>query len=186
MLNRQILPWVAGAFCWLVLGLAVADETRAQQSLSIDAFVGQWQGMGVASGESGYFLDETVRDLDVTIRGDNSGFTVDWTTVVRKGPVGDRKVERKETSVTFQPSPQPNVFQSTDSGDLFAGESLTWARLDRQTLVVYHLVLNEEGAMELSRYSRTLLGGGMELEFTRLRDGEPVRSVEGQLIKVAQ
>lgn len=184
MISRRFLPWVAGAFCWLVLG--VVSSTEAQETVPIDAFVGQWQGMGVASGESGYFLDETVRDLDVKISGDNSGFTVDWTTIVRKGPVGERKVERKETSVTFKPSPRPNVFQSTAGGDIYGSDGLTWARLDRQTLVIYRLVLNDEGAMELSRYSRTLLGGGMELEFTRLRDGEPVRSVEGQLIKVAQ
>ena len=184
MTDRRILPLLAGVFCWLVVGFAA--EARAQDTLPVDAFVGQWQGMGVASGESGHYIDESVRDLDVTIRGDNDRFTVDWTTVLRKGPVGAREVERKETSVTFEPSPRPSVFRATAGGDIYGSDGLTWARIDRQTLVIYRLVLNDDGAMELSRYSRTLLGGGMELEFTRLRDGEPVRSVEGQLIKVAQ
>ena len=60
MINRRFLPLAAGMVCWLVLGLV--SSAQAQETLPIDAFVGQWQGMGVAAGESGYFLDETVRD----------------------------------------------------------------------------------------------------------------------------
>lgn len=166
-------------------GMLGADA-RAQQTVPVDAYVGVWKGSGIASGESGYFLDETVRDLDVTIRKAGDGFTVDWVTVLRKGPEGAREIERKETSITFVPTGRPGLYKAAAGGDLFGEEGLTWARLDRQTLTVYRLVLDDSGALDLSRYDRTLLGGGMQLEFSRQRGGTLVRSVTGRLVKAAQ
>ncbi|MGF1608096.1 MAG: hypothetical protein ACFCUQ_01780 [Kiloniellales bacterium] len=168
----------------LVLG-ASSHAVQAQQSVPIDAFVGVWRGSGIASGESGYVLDETVRDLDVTIRKAGEGFTIDWVTVLRKGPEGSREAERKESSITLQPAARPGLYRPAEAGDLFGEEGLTWARLDRQTLSLYRLVLGERGALDLSRYDRTLLGGGMKLEFTRQQDGKLIRSVTGRLVKAA-
>jgi len=168
----------------LALG-AYGQRAHTQQDVPIDAFVGVWQGSGIASGESGYVLDETVRDLDVTIRKTGEGFTIDWVTVLRKGAEGSREVERKETSISFQPAGRPGLYRPAEAGDLFDAEGLTWARLAKQTLSLYRLVLDDGGALDLSRYDRTLLGGGMKLEFTRQQDGKLIRSVTGRLVKAA-
>lgn len=171
----------------IALTLLVAGGARhaAAQTVPIEAFFGVWKGSGIASSE-GEYLDESVRDLDVTIRGAAGGFSVDWTTVIRKGPSGDRKVERRDTTKTFRATGRPGLYQATDGGDFLKGEDLAWARLDRQTLTIYRLVLNEAGEMELSRYDRTLPGGGMELEFSRQRGSEVIRRVSGRLVKVGQ
>lgn len=181
--NRR---WLGGLLLVAVLALGASGQlAKAQQSVPIDAFVGIWRGSGIASGESGYALDETVRDLDVTIRKAGEGFTVDWVTVLRKGPEGSREVERKESSVTYQPAGRPGLYRPAEAGDLFGAEGLTWARLAKQTLSVYRLVLDDSGALDLSRYDRILLGGGMKLEFTRQQDGTLTRSVSGRLVKAA-
>lgn len=172
----------------LVLGcVSAAGQTAlAQQTVPIDAFFGVWQGSGIASGESGYVVDETVRDLDVAIRAAGAGFMLDWTTLLRKGAEGNRQVERKESSITLLPSGRPGLYRPAEAGDLFGAEGLTWARLNGQTLSLFRLVLDDQGALDLSRYDRTLLGGGMKLDFTRERAGKPVRSVTGRLVKAAQ
>jgi hypothetical protein len=180
LVQRALALGAVLGFCTLLAGTAAA-----QQTVTIDAYVGVWKGSGIASGESGYFLDETVRDLDVTIRKASNGFTVDWVTVLRKGPEGAREIERKETSITFVPAGRPGLYRAASGGDLFGEEGLTWARLNKQTMSVYRLVLDDDGALDLSRYDRTLLGGGMQLEFSRQRGGEVVRSVTGRLVKEA-
>ena len=48
------------------------------------------------------------------------------------------------------------------------------------------MVINESGAYQLQRYERKLSGSGMELTFTRLKDGEKVRTVKGRLIKTGR
>ena len=181
-LGRLVL--LALLACGAFAPLAQAQQLT-QQRVPIDAFVGVWRGAGVASGESGYVVDETVRDLDVTIRKVGEGFTIDWVTVLRKGAEGSREVERKESSITFQPSGRPGLYRPATAGDLFDEEGLTWARLDKQTLTLYRLVLDDTGALDLSRYDRTLLGGGMKLEFRREQGGKLVRSVTGRLAKEA-
>ena len=76
------------------------------------------------------------------------------------------------------------------------GQPVDFKKLDREmdhiysldlfNSVTYDLVLNEAGEMELSRYDRTLPGGGMLLEFSRQRGGEVIRRVSGRLVKVGQ
>ena len=48
------------------------------------------------------------------------------------------------------------------------------------------MALNDRGGYELTTYDRTLTGVGMDFEFRRLRDGEPVRTVSGRLVKTGR
>ena len=48
------------------------------------------------------------------------------------------------------------------------------------------MVIDKDGAYQLQRYERKLVGTGMELTFTRLKDGEQVRTVKGRLVKTGQ
>ena len=114
------------------------------------------------------------------------GFTVDWTTVVRKGPVGNRKTVRRETSKSFQPTARPGIYRGDGGGDLLDGGQMTWARHEGQTLSIFTLVIDEAGEMGYSRYDRTLSATGMELRFVGIRAGEVQRTVKGKLVKVAK
>ena len=78
------------------------------------------------------------------------------------------------------------MWQAIKSKDPVSGGELCWARIKDNTLTVFLMVVGARGAYELQQYDRTLLPSGMEMNFTRLRDGDKVRRVKGRLVKVAQ
>ena len=162
---------------------ATAEET-AEQNISIRAFRGNWTGSAVANNRDSLYFGVTIRDLDFKLEGDSNAFTVSWTTVMRRGGTPDKpNIRRKETSVRFVPAGAPGVWKSADSGDPLAGKDTVWGRIRGNTLILYFLDITNTGTYELSRYARTLSGSGMDLEFTLIIDGEPVRTVRGKLVK---
>jgi hypothetical protein len=46
--------------------------------------------------------------------------------------------------------------------------------------------IKQDGSWEIQKYIRTINDQGMRLEYQRLKDGEPVRTVKGRLIKIAK
>ena len=99
------------------------------------------------------------------------------------GDPSNPDVRRKSSTLSFIPTNKYNVFRSATGGDPLSGVPLTWARLVGNTLTVHSLVVDDDGTYNMLTYDRTLSGTGMALVFTRVRDGEPVRKVEGKLIK---
>ena len=57
---------------------------------------------------------------------------------------------------------------------------------DPRWVLGYLMVIDDNGAYQLQRYERALSGLGMALTFTRLRDGEEVRTAKGRLVKTAK
>ena len=168
-------------FGWLV----PPGDVRAAGNIAVDAFYGRWQGTGMAETPGSVYFSMTARDMDVQIAPKGEGFTVSWTTVLRQGGDPDNPdVKRKSTTIDFLPTAVPSVFKSTNAGDPLSGEPLTWARIKRQTLTVYLMLIDPEGAYVVQSYDRTLTGFGMELEFRRIRDDEPERRVKAKLIRV--
>jgi hypothetical protein len=47
------------------------------------------------------------------------------------------------------------------------------------------MTISSQGNYDMQSYARTLSGAGMDLVFTRIRDGEPVRSAKAKLVKIA-
>ena len=176
---RRILAVLA-----VLVGLGPAGAALAAEDLSIAAFYGRWQGTGEARRPDDIF-GLTARDLDVTIRPIEGGFKVSWTTVIHPdGVTGSAEVKRKSTAIDFVASGAPGVFRAPAQADPFGG-GLMWARIKEQTLTVYALVVDSEGAYNIQSYDRTLTGLGMELVFTRIKDDEPQRIVKGRLIRVS-
>lgn len=159
----------------LVLGSARADD------LPVSAFFGEFRGSGIAVSTDSIYAPETARDMDVTIRSAGGGFSVSWTTVLRSD---DGRVSRKSETLTFAPS--GGHFRAADRADPFSAAGLAWARVKDQTLDVFLMMVDEAGRPTLQRYARSLTGRGMELRFTRTRDGRESRVVEGLLVKVAR
>lgn len=168
------------------LFLAMAGAVSAA-SLNIKAFYGKFQGGGVAENDDSLYFGVTARDFDVDIQPAGQGFSVTWTSVIRGGGVPEKPQSRRKTSTrTFKASARPGIWQAVESKDPVNGGELCWARIKDNTLTVYLMVLSDDGAYELQKYARTLLPTGMEMTFTRLRDGEKVRQVKGRLVKVAR
>lgn len=78
------------------------------------------------------------------------------------------------------------MFNGISSGDPLSRKEVSWARIKENALIIYLMVIDKKGAYQLQRYERKLVGTGMELTFTRLKDGEKVRLVKGRLIKAAR
>jgi hypothetical protein len=49
---------------------------------------------------------------------------------------------------------------------------------------MYALLVTDEGGYEMQTYERTLTAGGMDLRYSRIRDGEVLRTITGKLKKV--
>ena len=127
-----------------------------------------------------------MRDLGVRVSPTADGFNVAWTTVLRQGGDPDNpNVRRRSSALDFVPTAKPGVFHATQSGEPLAGGTFTWARIKHSTLTVYLLNIDDDGIYDMLSYARTLTGGGMDLTFTRIRDGEPQRTVNAKLVKDA-
>ena len=158
----------------------------AAQDLPLTAFFGKFAGSGIAEDTDSLYFGVTVRDLDVIIGPEADGFYVEWTSVIRAG--GDPNnpdVRRRTTRASFAASDRQGVFEAPTDGPPIDGAPVNWAYISGNTLTVNVFVIREDGGYEVQSYDRTLTAGGMQLEFTRIRDGEAVRSVEGQLVKTA-
>jgi hypothetical protein len=156
------------------------------QDLSIAAFFGTWRGSALSESAVSVYFRLTERDLDVVVGPSGNGFTITWTTVLRQsGDPNNPTVKRRSTTLNFIASAQPNVWRAVNSGDPVAGQPAIWARIKGKTLTINSMVVNSDGGFEMQVYDRTLSGLGMELEFTRVEDGEPVRTAKGRLVKHA-
>ena len=164
-----------------------ALPAAAQQNLTPTAFYGTWTGSGVAENRDSTYFAVTQRDLDVVIKPIDNGFTVTWTTIIREGGnPAQPNVRKREQTRTFRPAPQGRWWRADESGDPLSGQSLVWARIEKQTLSVYQMTVLPNGSYETQQYDRTLSGTGMDLKFTMRREREPVRTVNAKLVKTAR
>lgn len=179
--NRTAGAVLAMAVC---LAVALGAPAAAQDDLPISAFYGTFVGTGVAKSEDSLFYGVTLRDLDVTIGPENGGFAVTWTTVLREASDGGPAQARRKTGTrVFMTTTKPWLFRADGTGNLLQGDEVGWARIEGNGLLIYLLRLDDKGRYDMQTYRRTLTGSGMDLTFTRVRDGDNVRSVSGKLVK---
>ncbi len=168
----------------LLFTLVAAATQAAAVNLPFKAFFGTYGGTGISRTDADAFFGLTVRDLDVTIQPAKNGFTIVWTTVTREhGEPDNPRVKRSSSALTFAKTKRASIFRATTSKDPLSGAPYSWARIDGQTLTVYQMVIADNGTYAMHVYDRTLTGSGMELKFTRVVDGQPVRSVSGKLTR---
>lgn len=150
----------------------------------IEAFFGTYEGTasGTENGES------EPRHIKVSIHPHGSGFNVTWSTTKAEG-------KSKTYSIDFEATKRPGIFGSAMRRNKFGdsvpldplkGDSYVWARITGQTLTVYGLLITEEGSYEMQVYHRSLSDEGLDLEFFRYLEGEPVRLISGKLVKVEE
>ena len=146
----------------------------------ITPFVGSYSGSAefIEDGET------KQRDMSVRITETNEGFTVSWTSVTYKP---DGRTKEKTHTVEFVPSPRENIYASAMKVNVFGkpeplnplqGEPYVWSRFDGTTLTVFSLFINEMGDYEMQEYHRTLVEGGLNLNFKRFNAGKQQRAIE--------
>lgn len=171
----------------LCTALMAATPAFSAEDIKLAGFFGTFKGNGVSENRDSLYFGVTVRDLDVTIEPAGKGFTIEWTTVIRRG--GDPKnpkVRSKTQKMAFQPSGKGKVYKADGNGDPLSGQPYAWAYIKETSLVIHIMSINEAGAYEMQSYTRTLVPTGMSFLFERIRNDEPVRTVKGKLIKFAK
>lgn len=172
----------------LALALLLLPSVAAAQA--IDPFVGRFTGSSVqVSG-----TDQSKRDLtvEITKSPDGKGFLVLWKTVIHKASGKDE--EQPADKVRFVPTRRDNIYSAASRQDMFGKQvpidpisgkdPYYWARIAGKTLSVFNIIINDDGGYEMQVYHRSLTDDGMKVEFQRIRDGAPQRTVSGILKRV--
>jgi hypothetical protein len=182
-MRRSAYPKLLGLLTGSVL---LAAGVAAAQGGGIQRFYGTYVGEAVS--ETGEELDK--RDISAEIAPEGKGFRVKWTAVIKRGK---EKPRREERTVVFLPASRPDIFSSGMRSDQFgnpvpldplSGDPYIWARIDGPKLWMYALFVTDTGGYEMQTYERTLVPGGMDLRYSRVRDGDVLRTVTGKLKKV--
>lgn len=188
LIARQFSRFLASVGLLLTMGfyanIAVADIA------ALETFFGHYKGIVYVEGET----DELSREVDVNVyhEGDEN-FRLDWTTIIYR----DGEEDKTSTySIHFRPSDQENTFASAMRKNMFGrwvpldplkGDPYVWARLKDKTLTVYALIITEDGGYEMQQYDRTVRSDGdMDLVFTRIRDGVPLKTIRGVLNRIKE
>lgn len=176
---------VVGVLALVAVVWALALPKLAEAA-DIAPFVGDYVGSADVVDASG---ETTPRDMSVSIHETSDGFNVSWRTTTYKG---DGRVKEQKYSVDFRPSDRPDVFSAAMKRNVFGhevpldpmkGEPFVWGRIDGATLTVFSLFIDERGGYELQQFDRTLTENGLDLSFSRFRDGLKSRSVQTFLEK---
>ncbi len=147
---------------------------------TIADFVGSYKGTADILLEDG---TTQKRDMSVDISETKKGFKVEWSSITYKS---DGRAKEKTYSVDFIPTDRSGVFAAAMRKNVFGhevqldpmkGEPYVWSHLHGDTLTVFSLFVDEQGEYEMQQFSRTLAEGGLQLEFSSVRNGEKQRMV---------
>jgi len=182
-MHTRDIRWIRTLLVCVTMTLAATARAAAPE---LEALFGEYKGAAVVD----YDGELTQRDLRVKISPIKNGFSVNWISVTKRA---DGKLKRKEYSIDFHPTRRKNIYRSGERKDLFGnhvpldpmqGDPYVWARIDKGTLTVYALHVLEDGGYEMQTYARTRIPEGLELKYSRVRDGEVLRTVTGTLLEV--
>ena len=172
----------------LLLLLGVCGATPAPSgTISIEPFFGEFRGKTISEDDG----ETTTRDLGVSIEPDGEYFKITWSTATRRD---DGELRHKSYSISFASTRRPDVYRSAMRTDMFgnrvpmdplSGDPFVWCRIAGRTLTVYALLINDDGRYDLQIYDRTLVDKGLDLKFTRLREGHPPKVLTAFLERVA-
>lgn len=175
-------------FAYLLASLLrLAPALAAMPDEPIQSFYGVYEGASISRADQGLGK----RDLGVAIQPREKGFNVTWTTV---SYTGEGEEKRKTYSIDFDPTGKQGIYGSAMRRDMFGnrvplnplqGDPFIWATIRGKTLTVYALMITADGGYELQTYERTLENdGGLHLEFSRIRNGVPLKFITGTLRRV--
>lgn len=169
---------------FFVAVLALSSPAPAAD-LSIEAFMGSWKGSAISENEVSVHFHVEARDIGVTFRKiDTDQFKMISETIQRKKGDPENPTEKLKTSETTFEKGQNGIWWATDNGDPRNGGILRWARIEENALIVNTFAIREDGKSQIQAHHRAITDRGMELVFTSNVDGELIRTVKGQLVRV--
>ncbi|MEM7254392.1 MAG: hypothetical protein AAF493_23480 [Pseudomonadota bacterium] len=180
LMHRSMIGWLAAAM--MIPTTAVAGDSPWAR------FFGTYAGRGDTTVDG----ELTARDLSVKIQKAPKGFSVSWTTVIRKV---DGRIKRKDYTIRFVPTQDQHLYSSAMRVNMFGkavpldpmkGEPYVWATLKGDTLTVHALELTDTYGYEMQVYERRLTDDGLALKFSRVRDGERLRDVHASLVRIPE
>lgn len=185
--SSSLLTFGAAAVAALALFFAAPITTAADADASIEAFFGTYVGGARIKG------DAELRDLIVSIAPTRKGFSIYTSTVIRaaseRAAAGVKWRSETQHFVEasmehlYEPMLRESMFARRRDPDMMAGDTLAWASIRGRTLGVFAMNVLEDGHYELRVFERTLTDLGMDLRFTRYRDGAVVRELAGTLAR---
>jgi hypothetical protein len=163
--------------------VAMVAWSMPASAQAIDRFVGKY------SGTVDVVIDGTAtqRDASVEIEAAAPGFVVKWDTATRRS---DGSVKTKSYTVNFQPTERDGVFGAAMRKNVFGkevpldpmkGEPYVWSRIVGDMLTVFSIYVYDDGSYEIQQFDRTLVDGGLELEFSTAKNGEVHRKISAFL-----
>lgn len=171
------------ALAYFLVSSVLATQLYAAEPYT--AFFGNYTGKTDSTVKG----DKSSRMVDLSIVEFKKGFQVNWTTTTQKA---SGKSKKKSYSINFIPTHREKIYSSAMKTNLFGGQialdplkgdPYMWARIVDKTMTVYALHVTDDGGYELQVYNRTLTDTGLDLKFSRIRDGQPMRSFKGLLVK---
>jgi hypothetical protein len=155
---------------------AVADKKK----VTIKAFFGRFTGKAITKFSAAEYYGLKNRDTDVTIADTGNGsFRLSWKTIRYRKNRSDKVAE---TVMNYAPAETKGLWRAKESGDILAGKTMSWARIQGRALMVYVAGIRKEtGRLHVSIYSRRLAPAGLYLQFRRIEEGRPVRFIEALL-----
>ena len=172
-------------FC-LVAQVEARSRREVGEALPLKAFFGSYVGQGLAD-EHILYIGVTERELTVAIEPTAEGFTITWTTQLRQdNDPNNKKTKIRASKMTFLPSGRANLWRLDKQGDPLNGEPFAWTRIDGDALVTTAISFDADGRFEVETYWRSITATGMEVDFTRSKEGVEVLSVGAKLERVQQ
>ncbi|PCJ06670.1 MAG: hypothetical protein COB16_12990 [Rhodobacteraceae bacterium] len=164
-----------------MLIVTAALVLSAQGALAdISRFVGDYAGRAeIPTADGG----TDPRDMSVNIRETSDGYSVAWTSTTEKD---DGRRKTKSYEIEFQPTDRDGVFSAAMKRNVFGhtaqldpmkGEPYVWSRITGDTLTVFSMFVAPNGDYEMQQYDRTLVEGGLQLDFSSNRNGQPTRMI---------
>ena len=177
---KPLIQTVTTLFILIIHGAAFPAN-----SSPIDPFVGRWVGIGLTE-KNGPASNQAIvdRELDVTIRLKENGFSIVWQTVRRPANAGNKKFRAWTSVVPFVQTERKGLYRMDVSGEPVSGSPYVWAFVSDRVLTVHRISISSKGVLEYQKYVRTLLADNeMQLHYTRSLDGNQDRSVLARLRK---
>lgn len=174
---------VRAGLLMMVAWLLLIPVEGAKAAGSIEDFFGQFAGEATEMIEG----ESARRNLDVMIQAYKKGFTVEWTTVIHRA---SGKTKHANFSINFKRMSKSGLYRSAMRVNAFGqevpldpldGSPYVWGVLVDKVLTVHSLIILPNGDYEMQSYIRKLTGDGMDVTFTRIRNGKKLKDLHARL-----
>lgn len=175
----------------LIIVVAIAGLPQSvlagERMPELEKFFGSYEGKTISDASKGL----STRDLNIEIKPyKDEGFTVSWTTVLKKADGTDKT---KSYKISFVDTPREGIFGSAMRRNSFGhavplnplkGEPYVWASIVGEVMVMHALHIGQDGGYEIQQHTRTLTKDGLSTKFERVRNGKMLNVITGELKKV--